>query len=582
MRVRVLADDVINKISAGEVVERPASVVRELVDNALDAGATDISVTLEDGGQRLIRVSDDGSGMERDDALLALERHATSKLSQPDDLLSIATLGFRGEALPSIAAVSKMVLRTRPESAVAATEIIIAGGKILKVQEAAAPRGSTMEVRQLFYNTPARRKFLKSARTEELKVKTWLTHASISRPQVRIRLISDGRELLNLPRHSSELERAASIFRGTTIPFEGHSESLSLVGLVGHPSLAQMESGAFVILVNGRLISDRMIVRAVKEGFDSTLKDREFPIGFVSLRLAAGDVDVNVHPQKSEVRFRHAQEVFEAVKKCVAGAVQEFCFPVRGAASFTQTPKTTSHNTSFNFQSLPAHEPRASQPFAPYAAPVAPKEPASESRSEEKEEDFRFSDLRYIGQLMECYLLTEWNEQFYIVDMHAAHERYNFNLMRRAFRERNVQSQQLLVPLSIELSEEGVERCLRQAPLFEGLGFHWDSLGPTTLVARAMPSYFREAKLVQVIKEVAALTDEFESDAAYHEQVDKIAARLACHASIRSGKEMEREEVYALFKALDSTEFSAACPHGRPVVVSFSKEDVEAWFGRDR
>lgn len=577
MRVHVLADDVINKISAGEVVERPASVVRELVDNSLDAGATDITVLLEDGGQRLIRVTDDGSGMDRDDALLALERHATSKLTVSDDLHSISTLGFRGEALPSIAAVSKMVLRTRCAGSAAAQEIIIEGGKIHRVQETAAPVGTTIEVRQLFFNTPARRKFLKSPRSEELKIKAWILHASIARPQVRFRLFSDNRELLNIPRHSSELERASAVFRGTTIPFEGTSDAVSVLGVVGHPSLAQMESGAFVILVNGRLVSDRMILRAVKEGFDSTLKDREFPIGFISVRLSAGDVDVNVHPQKSEVRFRHSQEIFEAVKKHVASAVQEFCFPMRAMPAMPHQT-STAHAARFEFAStFSAPSQRPERHLESYDHP----EPIRQLASEPPLEKFKFSELRYLGQLMECYLLTELNEQFYVVDMHAAHERYNFNLMRRAFHERSVPSQQLLVPLTVELSEEGLERCMRQSHTFETLGFHWDSLGPTTLAVRALPSYFPESRLIQVVKEVAAIAEDLSTQSAFDEQIDKIAARLACHASIRSGKRMEAAEVYALFAALDSTEFSAACPHGRPVIISFTKSDIESWFGRD-
>ncbi len=583
MKVRVLADDVINKIAAGEVVDRPASVVRELVDNALDAGATDIHVTLEEGGQRLIRVVDNGCGMERDDALLALERHATSKLSSADDLLSIATLGFRGEALPSIAAVSRLDLRTRPSEQNHGTEILIEGGVIKSVHEGACPPGTQIEVRQLFYNTPARRKFLKSPRTEEMRIRAWLVSASLSRPEVRFRLVSDGKDLLSLPRAESVSARAKLLFRGATQDCALQRGGIEVAGLVMHPGQAQHDAGAFVILVNGRVVSDKLILRALREGFDSTLKDREFPLGFLSLRVDPADVDVNVHPQKSEVRFRGPQAVFDAVRTAVQNAVRNFVVPV-SADDFDRPLAGSSAIPSLAFQ--PQSMPFSAAPTRSAAfqgeIPSIPLQVARGPSPAIRQEPFRFSELRYIGQILECYLVCEWQSSLYVVDMHAAHERINYNRIRMALSQRGAAAQQLLVPVPVRLTLQGLSRCMEYQHLFADLGFEWDALGEDTLVVRAIPGFLSEARLVPMIKELAAITEDMDPRTALSGQLDSIAARLACHASVRSGKPMEREEVYALFNDLDDAQFSAACPHGRPISVSFSATAIESWFGRDR
>lgn len=570
MNVRVLPDDVVNKISAGEVVDRPASIVRELVENALDAGARDIQVHIEDGGQALIRVVDDGSGMERDDALLALERHATSKLSRAEDLFSLTTLGFRGEALPSIAAVSRLTLRTRPGAQDHATEILIEGGSIRYAKDSPGAPGTVVEVRQLFFNTPARKKFLKSARTEELRIRTWLLSSAIARPDVRFRLISDGRELLTLPAHESVMARAKVLFRGDCSACDNQHGEILVQGLFSHPSAAVHDAGALVLLVNGRVISDRLLLRAVREGFDSTLKDREYPLGFLSVSVPPGEVDVNVHPQKSEVRFRQPQSIFEAVRSSVHSAITGLVAPVRTAEHFQPTYRISNDRIAV------ARE----LPFSLVQETVHAPSPIQEASIQKS--PFHYSKLRYVGQIAECYLIAELDSTLYLVDMHAAHERLNYNRIRNALRERSFNSQQLLVPVTVTLGEQGAERCAANSAVFERYGFEWDRFGAETIIVRAVPGFLKETKVIEVVKELAALAEEYDPQAAFENQVDSIAARLACHASIRSGKAMEREEVYALFADLDDARFSAACPHGRPVSVSFSCADIESWFGRDR
>ncbi len=597
MKIHVLKDHVINRIAAGEVVERPASIVRELVDNAIDAGATDIRISLDGGGRSQIQILDDGEGMSRDDALLAFERHATSKIRDAEDIEHIATMGFRGEALPSIAAVARVTVRTRRDDEPLGTQVSIAGGKVRAVEEVSCAVGTEMTVRGLFFNTPARRKFLKSPRVEERLIKQWVTRASLGNPAVRYRLLFDGREVLHLPRRESIEERAKDIFQGNHVFLLAESEEVSLHGMVGHPALAQTKAGSFVFLVNGRLISDTSLLRAVRDGFDTTLKDREYPVGYISIKLPPEDVDVNVHPQKSEVRFRHQRELFVFVREKVLEAVQSFRAPVSGASSFHSPFQQAG---SFTYDESPSREESptfASQAFATDSEPQSHFEFSSSSSvhasqpSQTEQVDqpslqslapFRFSKLRYVGQLLECYLVCEYDERVYIVDMHAAHERYNFNLIRNGFRTQKPHSQQLLVPQPITLMEEGVQNILDHASMLEQFGFEIEPFGSEQIVVRSVPALLLEKDNTTLLKEFAAFDYPEAAEGRFHEAIDHIAARVACHASIRSGKRMKSEEVYALFEALDSTEFSAACPHGRPVVVSFSEFEVERWFGRDR
>jgi DNA mismatch repair protein MutL len=598
MKVRVLPDHVANQIAAGEVVDRPAAIVRELVDNALDAGATDIAVFLENGGHASVRVVDDGCGMTRDDALLAFERHATSKIAAAEDLQTLATLGFRGEALPSIASVSKIELITRERESATATRLLIEGGQVRRVEGVAAPVGTSFEVRSLFYNTPARKKFLKQPKTEEQRIKQWLSFVSIPHPGVRFRLTSDGREVLNLARRESSIERGVQFFKGSTVPFESTRGEIAVRGRVGHPALAEASTQSFATFVNGRLVSDRGLLRAVKEGFDSTLKEREFPIGFLLVELPPGDVDVNVHPQKSEIRLRTPHDVFLAVKEGVMAAVREFRGPAvipSGTGSGMSKPwdaPRSADRTLSAFDRPPASALQLAAPRSSVFPTVIQETPPIQATMWGSSApaltcaplvaSFRYTDLRYVGLILECYLICQHSEKLYVVDMHAAHERCNYNRVRQQYRDRAVNAQQLLVPFVVELSEIGLANCLEQSEIFRAFGFEVDAFGDSALVVRSVPVLFGSGDIAALIKEVAALTSEDDATGRFEERIDHIAARIACHASIRSGETMTREEAYALLADLDQAELSGACPHGRPVIVSFDRVTVEQWFGRDR
>ena len=623
MKIKVLSDVVINQIAAGEVVERPSSVVRELVDNAVDAGATDIFIALEAGWHNRIRVRDNGCGMTRDEALLAFERHATSKVTNIEDLNTLTTMGFRGEALASIAAVSKIKLTTRTKENSVGTAVTFRGGKLVDVQATAWNEGTEMEVEHLFFNTPARRKFLKSPRSEVSRIRTWIAHSALSRPNVRYRLVSDGDEILNLPVVESIAARGAQVFPGDLTSVALREGGVKVQGMVGHPGQALSDSSGFVILINGRLISDKIILRAVREGYDSMLKDREFPIGYVSITMPPEYVDVNVHPQKSEVRFRHPDQVFAVVRGAVLAGVRSIKRPLSAAAappvqstesvaapvefpraafvapSFPQTPAPApvsrfdwpipvtvavqapvAATTAAAAQVAEVFTPTTFQPsfFVASAPPVTYQQETKVAANR----DFRFQDLRYVGQLLGCYLVCEIDNRLVVVDMHAAHERVNYNKIRTARSKRALTVQKLLIPERVRLTAEQVVGLMEQEDALRELAFEVAYVEVDTVEVLGVPGVLSHLDSIGVIKDIAAepLTAGWRERV--EERIDHLTARLACHASVRGGDILNRTEAYALLQQLDEAETAGACPHGRPVVAEFARDAVERWFGRDR
>ena len=589
MKIKVLPEHVANRIAAGEVVERPLGVVRELVDNAIDAGAKNLTIEVTRGGKELVRVSDDGCGMAPADARLAFERHATSKLQSAEELSAISTLGFRGEALAAIASVSRVRLRTCEAHSNLACEFVLSAGSLIEESECSAPAGTLVEVHDLFFNAPARQKFMRSDRSEELRIRAHLLQMTLAHPNVSFRYVSDQREVFKLPARDSMLERARTLFRGSLVEFSestklglGGEQQIQLHGLIGHPALAHSKVDSFVMIVNGRVIGDRTILRAVREGFESTLKPREFPIGVLAIEMPCELVDVNVHPQKSEVRFAQSQALFLAIRSAVRRAVHKFSAPVAASEMIR------SNATQVNSQALSVFNSRAQSEFSLQANrlyrtshDLTDQAQPNAAQTAANNQAFLFSRLRYRGQIFGCYLVCEAPDRLVLIDMHAAHERYNFNLIRNRFRAAQVVSQPLLIPLEIELAPLALERCREHALALAQLGFELEFLSDESLQLRAIPAVLTEARDLAGLFRELALSD-LDAGAAVEERLDAIAARIACHASIRSGKEMTNEEVEALFYALDSSAFSAACPHGRPVVVEFSLNEVERWFGRDR
>jgi DNA mismatch repair protein MutL len=608
MKIKVLPDTVINQIAAGEVVERPASVVRELVDNAVDAGSTDIFIAVESGGHTRLRIRDNGCGMSRDEALLAFERHATSKVSAIEDLHTLTTMGFRGEALASIAAVSKVKLITRTKEGSVGTTISLKGGKLIDVQSCAWNEGTEIEIEHLFFNTPARRKFLKSPRAELSRIRSWVAHSSLARPNVRYRLVSDGDEILNLPAVASMAERGGQIFPGDLMSVSLSEGGLSVQGALGHPGEALADATGLIVLVNGRLISDKLIMRAVRDGYDSMLKDREFPVGYLAITMPPSMVDVNVHPQKSEVRFSHPDQMFAIVKGAVLSAVRGIRRPMMApaasmpqvavAASLEKIPPPLPPPVVSRFewpipapvQSVPAAssnvaiaEPvvRESAPFQPsfFSEPEAPR---YGTQSQPPKQSFRFSDLRYVGQLLQCYLVCELSEKLVVVDMHAAHERVNYNKIRAARSKHSLNVQKLLIPETVRLTGEQVAALLDQSEMLRELALEIEAVNDDTIAIHGVPGVLSHLDCGALVKEIAAEPVPEGWRERLEERIDHITARLACHASVRSGDAISRVEAYALFQQLDEADTAGACPHGRPVVAEFARDSVERWFGRDR
>ena len=610
MKIKVLPDAVINQIAAGEVVERPASVVRELVDNAVDAGSTDIFIAVESGGHTRLRVRDNGCGMSRDEALLAFERHATSKVSVIEDLHSLTTMGFRGEALASIAAVSKVKLTTRTKEGSVGTTISLKGGKLIDVQSCAWNEGTEIEIEHLFFNTPARRKFLKSPRAELSRLRSWVAHSSLAHPKVRYRLVSDGDEILNLAAVPSMAERGEQIFPGDLMTVSLSEGGLAVQGALGHPGEALADATGLIVLVNGRLISDKLIMRAVRDGYDSMLKDREFPVGYLSITMPPSMVDVNVHPQKSEVRFSHPDQMFAVVKGAVLSAVRSIRRPmmvpavsmptVTVAASIEKiAPQPTVPPPVVSRFEWPIPAPVQSVPAASsnvaFAEPVVresapfqpsffsePESPRYVTQSHPPKQLFRFSDLRYIGQLLQCYLVCELRDKLVVVDMHAAHERVNYNKIRAARSKHSLNVQKLLIPETVRLTGEQVAALLDQSEMLRELALEIEAVNDNTIAIHGVPSVLSHLDCAALVKEIAAEPVPEGWRERLEERIDHITARLACHASVRSGDTLSRVEAYALFQQLDEADTAGACPHGRPVVAEFARDSVERWFGRDR
>jgi DNA mismatch repair protein MutL len=569
--------------------------------------------------------------MSRDEALLAFERHATSKVTALEDLNTLTTMGFRGEALASIAAVSKIKLTTRSKDATIGTAVTFRGGKLVDVQSVAWNEGTEMEVEHLFFNTPARRKFLKSPRSEVSRIRAWVAHSALSRPHVRYRLVSDGDEIINLPIVDSVQARGAHVFPGDLTPISLREGGVKVQGMIGHPGQALSDASGFVILINGRLISDKIILRAAREGYDSMLKDREFPIGYLSITMPPEYVDVNVHPQKSEVRFRHPDQVFAVVRGAVLAGVRSIKRPLMSAPaavtsqvdaftpSLGESPRAAFAPPNVSLSSVtsspqPAPVSRFEWPIpAPTAKapdePVLPRTPAGSNAAEVlaprsfqpsffvastpppaydaatkniANRDFRFQDLRYIGQLLGCYLVCEIDDRLVVVDMHAAHERVNYNKIREARAKRALNVQKLLIPERVRLTPEQVVGLLEQEEALKELAFEVAQVDPETVEVHGVPGVLSHLDAIGVIKDIAAEPVMAGWRERLDERIDHLTARLACHASVRGGDVINRSEAYALLQQLDVAETAGACPHGRPVVAEFPRDAVERWFGRDR
>ena len=587
--IRRLPDDLANQIAAGEVVERPASVVKELVENALDAGATRVKVELEQGGLALLRVSDDGAGMDADDAVLSLERHATSKIRMEADLLSLHTFGFRGEALPSIASVSKLRVVTRERGAQEATEVVVDGGGVVRACPAGSFEGTSVEVRDLFFNVPARRKFLKSTATESAHVSEAMQVLALSRPDASFFLVRDGRAVREWLRVATRAERAQQAFPGEHLKAcFGERGPLRIEAHLGPPERARAGALALHLLVNGRPARDRALARAVAHAYGSVLEPGKYPVGAAYVDLPLHLVDVNVHPQKAEVRFADGRALFEAVTRELHTALaQAFSVPALGSTRGWSTMRSSKGSDQAGAPPAAPYRPDGAGPGV--ASPMSIADPWNASLSERTHvtssdadlfEGTRFyGSLELLGQARSTFLVCRGNDGLYVLDQHAAAERVTFHRLRRAYVARAVATQRLLIPEVVELQPSDVAILDEHGAAIAALGVELRATGPSAVAVHAVPALLARPRPERIARDLVA---EFGGALMrpFGEAVDRVLATMACHGSVRAGDALSREEASALLRALDEVDFAGHCPHGRPVVTRIGYDELERRVGR--
>lgn len=627
-KVRILPEILSNQIAAGEVVERPFSVVKELVENSLDAGSTQIHIEVENGGKNMIRISDNGSGMTYDDALLSIERYATSKLYENKDLFSISTLGFRGEALPNIASVSRFTLLTREKSADAATLIHLEGGKVKKVAEAGAPPGTMITVEQLFFNTPARRKFMKSTTTEMAHILDTLSCIALGWPKVQFKVSHNGKPVKSWPQAQGFYDRAVDImgqeFRNSLIPVEFGDGVIELRGLVSSPDVTRGGSQKLFLYVNGRYVRDRSLIHALLEAYGSRLMKQRYPVAVLFLTLPPDMVDVNVHPTKHEVRFAEHNRVYSAVKSAVVQAVvkremerQAPVMPKKPSVPFHVEEKIDHKSTVQRglFDERPAKpavpEYRSPEVTFTYKAPdhreepkgepVVFKEPGEtpdrftvsetrvesyaaeyEARVREKEEPEQkncfFKNLRIVGQLQNTYILCESPEGLIIIDQHAAHERIVFEALRN--KTSKYGSQTLLLPETVELGFKEAEALEKITAKLEELGLDIEPFGQNCFVVKAVPAMLSQGSVTRLVMDIAEKLVETGSSKILENALEECLIVMACHGAIRARQILSDVQMKQLLAQLDDCETPSFCPHGRPTWTRYSMDLLEKAFKR--
>jgi len=669
-RIRVLSDQVANQIAAGEVVDRPASVVKELLENALDAGATRIRVEVEAGGRKLIRITDNGHGMNRDDALLAFERHATSKLRTAGDLLSIATLGFRGEALPSIASVARVTLETVAEEEASGTLLDIAGGKIHRVEDAALPRGTTITVADLFFNTPARRKFLRAEATELAHITALVTHYALAHPEKHFELVSASHTVVSAPPVARTAERIYQMFGKETLsqllpvaaerrleraglpeapPWKKDPDepvrdpgSLRLSGFYSKPVLQKLNRNSIYIFINKRLIRDRLLLHAIVEAYRNVIPPASFPVVLLFLEMPPEEVDVNVHPAKTEVRFRQQSLVHDFVRDSLRNALV-LARPAAGFLAALDSAPLASPSlmppAASPLPGPPAGAPRSLESAAVYPSDAAifaltPKLPpavpgrlafdgsnepdpsagsatsilstaafdgcsatsgttngsghealdTAEIETQQAAANLNhLQSLRPIGQLRESFILAIGDDGLWIIDQHVAHERILFEKILRDRQVEKVQRQRLLMPMLVELKPWQMVVFARISEELERNGFEVEPFGPQTLAVKAAPVGLEGSELERSLAEIIEQSST-ESEATQNKMLtvlrSRIAASIACHSAIKVNTPLDPARMEWLLLELSKTEHPTSCPHGRPIALQYSWKDIQRAFHR--
>ena len=639
-KIRVLSDNLANQIAAGEVVERPASVVKEMVENSIDAKATRIQIDIELGGRRLIQITDDGEGMVRDDAILAFERHATSKIRTLEDLGAIGTLGFRGEALASIASVAKVDLLTKTEDDLVATRVVIEGGRLLDVKDAARDRGTTIAVRDIFFNTPARRKFMRSEATENYHLTSIITHYALAHPEIAFTQTSNGRDVIRVAPAKDLRERAFQVFGAglldSLLPVDGGREYVAKVsGFISAPRERRTTRDAQYFFVNKRFVRDKTIAEGLREGFRSVLPHGVYPVAFLFLEMPLDEIDVNVHPAKTEVRFRRG----EAVKDVIAEAVRE-ALSNAGVIPEPQPEPTPEFTPSFQIANRPEpdvidqpnmafesvnpasnddifQESELEQPIefqdvndiSPQPSFIEIEDQGDDVEAFEETSVYRESrpldyavmppvnsaeripksieveqvssaKIRPLGQLHDSFIIAVDDEGLLLIDQHVAHERILFDKFRRSETDRKIESQNLLLPETIDLSPAQAQAFELIENDLEQLGFDTMRLSGRTVAIKSVPTDLPASEARNLFAEILDTIDAEKKGAPKSTLRDDIAASLACKAAVKINMKLTPEKMRWMIDRLLITTSPTTCPHGRPVILRLSMKDIERAFHR--
>ncbi len=619
-RVRLLPEVLASQVAAGEVIERPASIVKELVENSIDAGARKIEVIIRRGGISLVRVVDDGFGMERDDALLALERHATSKIRTANDLSAIATLGFRGEALPSIASVSRFRLTTREPNAVAGTELIVAGGRIETVRDGGEAPGTQVEVRSLFYNLPARRKFLRSENTESRNIEHQLHLQATGHPQIAFVFVRDNRVVFQIPAAASLLERVRDLHgpdlvqRLLVLDESSQTGKIRISGLIGRPGLSRQNRSQQLVFVNGRAIESPVLTAAMREGYHTALMKGQFPVTFLFLEIDPSAVDVNVHPAKREVRFRDPASVREAIVRTIRRTIetgresweQQFQKPgappeVASPVASTRVPDLTLRPTPIFPEASDLELPQMVPPTPPIfggviggapnrvaaaAAAAASRLAADDSTAPADSEQMTTEQMpvnqqfQIIGVLNKLYVLMENQAGLVLVDQHAAHERILFEELRRRMEAQGVPSQRLLLAQTFELAPRDAEWVERNAAILQKMGIGIEPFGQNAFKIDSLPTFLEVSDPVSFMRKVIDGLKSASNGSSPLRLGEDMIAKTVCRHAIKANDPLDYLEIEKLITDLLACDLPYCCPHGRPTMIQISLAELEKKFGR--
>ena len=593
-KIQILPENLANQIAAGEVVERPASVVKELIENALDAAASEIFVEIEKGGKTLVRVTDNGYGMKKDDAFLSLERHATSKVKCAEDLFALHTMGFRGEALPAIASVSRLRLTTRSVDEESGWQIYAEGGTIRQAEAVGAAPGTVVEVRNLFFNTPGRRKFLRKDETEFGHIADVVSRLALARPDIHFRLAHDGRTYMEAYRHNRLEERAAALLgrsvAGDLLAVEAESgNGEMLVGLLGAPGISRSSTAQVYTYVNGRFVRDRVVQHAILEAYRSLLEKRRYPIAVLFIDMPPETVDVNVHPTKHEVRFRNQHQVHDFIVAALRERLQQTVSasaPQIGGFVSAQTAPATPHWTPVQQEyreriqdSLAAFNDKVAATQVPAAVASVKGELAGWSTGREAAAAMP-EGWRVIGQYLNSYLLCQVHDELVLIDQHAAHERIGFERLRSQLRSEGIESQNLLFPVVLELEHREAAVLTDHLDQFARFGFDVEAFGGRAFTVKAVPALLAEVDAERLVRDLAAELNEIGRAGQIEDEIERILAVLACHSMVRANQALSLSEMQRLLQDLLAIDFGSCCPHGRPVMHRLPRREIEKFFHR--